>query len=138
MILVSELCRCRAAGQREGYSSAADSRFAYPSATPHYAPDRIFNARHVRLEAALDFKQKTLTGICTTTLEAIADPAAEVSFDAVDFQLRNVTLKGKKLRYDYDKRRLTVHLPAPVKRGARVDIAIHYKVLKPKLGLHFI
>jgi aminopeptidase N len=133
MTLLSELCQCRAFS-----SAAADGRFAYSGATPHYAPDRPFNARHVRLELALDFNQKSLTGLCTTTLEAIADLASDIVFDAVDFQIQKISAKGKTLRYDYDKRRLTIHLPAPLKRGARVEIAIRYKTVKPKLGLHFV
>ena len=28
-----------------------DARFSYPGSTPHYAPDRTFNTRHVRLSA---------------------------------------------------------------------------------------
>ena len=131
MIFESELHQCRA-------HLAADGRFAYAGATPHYAPDRTFNARHVRLELALDFTQKSLSGTCITTLEAIADPAADVVFDAVDFQIQRISAKGKTLRYDYDKRRLTVHFPTPLKRGSKVDVAIQYKVVKPKLGLHFV
>jgi len=115
-----------------------DGRFAYSGSTPHYAPDRTFNARHVRLELALDFPTKTLSGTCTTTLEAIADPADRATFDAVDFKISRVTVKGKPARFDYDRRRLTVHLAAPVKRGDKVDVAITYKAVKPKLGLHFV
>src|SRR5687768_7650714 len=94
-----------------------DGRFAYSGSTPHYAPDRTFNARHVRLELALDFPAKTLSGTCTTTLEAIADPSESVVFDAVHFKVSRVTAKGKAVRFDYDQRRLTVHLPNAMKRG---------------------
>jgi aminopeptidase N len=119
-------------------SCSLDGRFAYSSATPHYAPDRTFNARHVRLELALDFNKKSLQGICTTTLEAIADLASDIIFDAVDFQIQKISAKGKSLRFEYDKRRLTVHWPKPVPRGTKIEIAIQYKVVQPKLGLHFV
>jgi len=142
MNVTSELCHCRAFSRSADLSAEAlvkaDGRFAYSSATPHYAPDRTFNARHVRLDLSLDFNQKSLTGICTTTLEAIAEPATEITFDAVDFQIQKVTLKGKAIKYSYDKRRLVIALSAPMKRGTKVDVAIHYKTVKPKLGLHFV
>lgn len=118
--------------------SFADGRFAYAGSVPHYAPDRTFDTQHIRLELALDFPRKTLSGRCTTTLVAVADEATSMVFDAVHFRVGKVTSGATSLRYDYDQRKLTVYLPKPVRRGQKTDITIQYKTVQPKLGLHFV
>src|ERR1051326_1732574 len=119
-------------------SMLADGRFAYPGSTPHYAPDRPFDTQHVRLELSLDFPRKTLRGRCLTTLKAIANGAAEMIFDAVDFKDLKVNSRGRPVKFTYTGRQIKIHWPAPIKRGSTVEIAISYRVSTPKLGLHFI
>ena len=80
-----------------------------------------------------------MSGLCTASLIAIADPAQTVVFDAVDFQRQfSVTSGSKKIKHDYDNRPHTIHWPQPVRRGERIEVKIQYRVTKPKLGLHFI
>lgn len=126
--------RCRA------YTGAwaADGRFAYPGATPHYAPDRLFDTRHIRLELALDFSKQSLRGRCTSSLVAIADGATDILFDAVNFIEVRVSAKGKRLPFTYSGRELKIKWPTPVRRGASLEVTIDYRVVRPKLGLHFI
>src|SRR5665213_671837 len=98
-------------------AAMTDGRFSYPGSTPHYAPDRTFDTRHIRLEVSLDFVRKTLKGECITTLQAVADRATEMVFDAVDFKDLRVTSRGKALKFDYTGRQIKIHWPAPFKRG---------------------
>ncbi len=130
---VTEFFHCRAqAGQ------SFDGRFALAGSTPHYAPDRTFDTRHIRLELALDFARQSLTGTATVTLQAIQEGAQAMVFDAVDFQNLRVRSGPTSLRFDYDRRKLTLHWPKPIRRGTSVEVTIGYRVTKPKLGLHFI
>ena len=99
-----------------------DGRFSYPGSTPHYAPDRTFDTRHSRLELILDFARKTLKGQCIVTLQAVADGATEMVFDAVDFKDLKVSSRGKALKFDYIGRKLKIHWPSPVKRGTLVEV----------------
>jgi aminopeptidase N len=131
---MTEEMHCRA--YSAGY--VADGRFSYPGSTPHYAPDRLFDTRHIRLELALDFARKALQGKATLTLQAIADGAQTIVFDAVHFQDVKVRAKGKNLKFDYNDRQLKVHWPSPVRRNTVLSLDIHYRVVQPKLGLHFI
>ena len=113
--------------------------FPYPGSTPHYAPDRTFDTRHSLLELVLDFPRKTLKGQCVTTLQAVADRATEMVFDAVDFKDLKVSSRSKALKFDYTGRQIKIHWPAPVKRGTQVvEVVIGYRVTQPKLGLQFI
>lgn len=135
MDLFEEQRRCRAFSE----SFAADGRFAYSGSTPHYAPDRTFDTRHIRIEATLDFARKSLHGRCTTSLAALQEGADRMVFDAVDFQISRIYSGHAALRYDYDHRRkLTIHWPRPLRRGAAAEVTIEYRVTRPKLGLHFI
>ncbi len=131
---MTEQFECKAFSGR----SWADGRFSYAGSTPHYAPDRTFDTRHIRLEVSLDFVRKSLKGECVTTLQAIADRATEMAFDAVNFKDLKVTSRGQALKFDYNGRQIKIHWPAPIKRGAMVDVSLRYRVTQPKLGLHFI
>ncbi len=119
-------------------AQATDVRFSYPGSAPHYAPDRTFDTKHIRLDLTIDFGKKTLKGFCTTSLQAIGSGAKEMVFDAVDFKDLKVTSRGRALKFDYTGRQLKIYWSAPIKRGSSVDVIIAYRVTAPKLGLHFI
>ncbi len=119
-------------------TSLADGRFTYPGSKPHYAPDRPFDTRHIRLEAAVDFAKKSLRGKCTISLMAIADGSRDLVFDAVNFKNIQVRTAGRALKFEYTGRQIKIQMPAPVRRGASFDVVISYRVVQPKLGLHFI
>jgi len=134
MNLIEELCRCRAMAG----AATTDNRFAYPGSTPHYAPDRTFDTQHILLELAIDFPRKTLKGKVTTTLRAIADGCSSMVFDAIGYRDVRVTSGARKLKFENTSRQIKVYWPKPVPRGTRVDVTIQYRVVDPKLGLHFI
>src|SRR5207302_5086760 len=115
---------------------SADGRFSFPGSTPHYAPDRTFDTRHVRLELFLDFARQSLKGRCLTTLQAIADGATEMVFDAVDFKDLKVTAKGRPLKFEYTGRQIKIRWAATIKRGQIVEVELRYRVTAPQLGLH--
>jgi len=116
----------------------ADGRFSFPGSTPHYAPDRTFDTKHIRLIVSLDFTRETLKGQCIVSLTAIAERASEMVFDAVDFKDLKVFSRGKALKFDYTGRQIKIHWPQPLSRGSSVEVTIRYRVTKPKLGLHFV
>lgn len=129
MLLFEELMQCR---------GALDSRFTLTGSKPHYAPDRLFDTRHIKLELSLDIPRKILRGVCTTALSALAEGADKMIFDAVNFKIDFVRSQGRPLKHSYDGQKLTVRLPKPLRAGAQLEIAVGYQVSKPKLGLYFI
>jgi aminopeptidase N len=130
--VLNEFLECRA------FSAAADGRFALSGSKPHYAPDRTFDAQHIRLELKLDMARKSLSGLCRTTLEALSEKADRVVFDAVHFKDLRVKSSGRPLKFDYNDRQIIVHFSRPFRRGQRVDVEVSYRVVQPKLGLHFV
>jgi aminopeptidase N len=133
---LSEYCHRRM--ETETGSSRADPRFLLPSSRPHYAPDREFDATHIKIVVDLDIPNSSFDGTCTTTMKAYHDGSRKVVFDAVDMKVKGVTAAGKKCATKYDKKQLTVNLPRSYKAGEEVDIAVKYRVEKPKLGMYFI
>ncbi|MBK7687820.1 MAG: HEAT repeat domain-containing protein [Elusimicrobia bacterium] len=119
-------------------ATAFDGRFTLKGAENHYAPDRAFDTEHIRLDLRLDFRAKSLTGTCETTLRAIADGADQMAFDAVGFRLGKIRVDGRPAKFDYDKKKLTVRFPRAARAGQRAVVSIEYKVVRPPLGLHFI
>jgi aminopeptidase N len=119
-------------------SGMMDGRFTLEGAKPQYAPDRAFDTEHITLDVDLDFPRKTLTGVCTLTLRALAESAATLVLDAVNFQLDSVRVHGRRVARNYDKKKLTLTFNPPVKRGERVEVEVAYRVVRPRLGMYFI
>jgi aminopeptidase N len=131
-MIFKELFECkRTAG-------ALDARFTLAGSQPQYAPDRTFDTEHIKLDLALDIPRKTLSGLCSTALRAIADGADHMVFDAVNFRVNFVRASGRALKHEYDGRRLKIFLPRPLKSGQSLKVDIGYQVTRPKLGMHFI
>lgn len=129
---------CHRLMEVESGAGRSDPRFLLPSSRPHYAPDREFDATHIKIVVDLDIPNSSFDGTCTTTLRAFSDGAKKVVFDAVDMKIKAVTAGGKKCATKYDKKQLTINLPRAYKAGESVDIAVKYRVEKPKLGIYFI
>jgi aminopeptidase N len=92
----------------------------------------------MRLVVVLDFARKSLKGQCFIRLSALSEHASEMVFDAVEFKNLKVVSQEKALKFDYTGRQIKIHWPKPVSRGTTVELAIHYQVTEPKLGLHFV
>jgi hypothetical protein len=87
---------------------AADGRFTIKGSEARYAPDRTFDTQHIALDLKLDLDKKTLSGTCTTTLEAMAEKADRMVFDAVGFKGVSVTREGRATEFKYDGKKITV------------------------------
>ncbi|MSQ28030.1 MAG: hypothetical protein EXR51_07835 [Dehalococcoidia bacterium] len=121
---------CRGA---DGYTA-----HALPGDEPRFAPDRTALVRHIRLEIDLDIPNKSISGMCTTTLEAVAPGLESIIFDAVELRVGGVTLEGAgALDYESEGDQLRVKLPAPANPGERFTIRIAYRAT-PRRGLYFI
>lgn len=113
--------------------------FPLPGDRPHYAPDRVADIRHIRLEIpTLDFEHGSLRGVCTTTFAPLNDGLEAITFDAVEMEIAAVQdAAGAPLAYDYDGARLHVRLPRPLREGEEAVVTIAYRAT-PRRGLYFI
>jgi aminopeptidase N len=113
--------------------------FALPGDQPHYAPDRPADVRHVHLDVALDFDRKAVAGSVTTTFSALFDQVHEVTFDAAELEIEQVTLAGAKppLEHWTEGEHLHVRLDRPYAYGEEFRIFVRYYA-RPRSGLHFV
>ena len=109
-----------------------------PGDKPHYAPDKAAIVQHIKLEIALDVPNKSVSGVCTTTLVPINDGLASVEFDAVEMSVESVALGGgTSLPFELDDNRLRVRLPEPCPAGQPLTLAVRYSAT-PRRGLYFV
>lgn len=111
--------------------------FSLETATLHYAEDRPVEAVHLALELDLDFDKRALGGVATHTLTALRG-VKQVTFDAVDLDVRKVELDGRAVQFDAASgRQLHVFLGKTMKPDARFTVRITYRAA-PQRGLYFI
>lgn len=128
------ICRC----QSSSYLPKS-SAFSLPEAKPQYAPDRLVDVEHIKLELTVDLPAKTLKGSCTTDFRAVAPAVGKVTFDAVDLVVEQVfDAAGAELRFDQEPSKLTVYLRKAPQVGEHSKVIIKYHVTEPRAGLYFI
>ena len=117
--------------------AARGKPFAMPGVDkPHYPPDRLCDVRHIKLEVALDFKRKRITGVASHTLAAVNDGLAALDLDSIDLDIKAVRLGGKPLAFDVRQDKLHVELGRPCKAGEEFVLAVQYEG-SPRRGLYF-
>src|SRR3972149_4497554 len=117
----------------------AQRPFALPGDKPHYARDRVVDVRHIKLEISIDPQAKRMEGACHTTFAPINDGLRHVEFDAVEMEVRDVRLEGRRTRlsYTYDGARLRIDLGSVRKAGEELTTVVRYSA-SPRRGLYFV
>ncbi len=111
----------------------ARKSFHLPESRRHYPPQVDFRTRHVRIELSLDLEKKRTSGSCTLTIDPVSEGLARAKFDAVEMDVRAVTVDGAPAEYDYDGAVLNVQLkPSGGNRVVRVEYSA-----SPREGLYF-
>jgi aminopeptidase N len=111
--------------------------FALPGARPRYAPDRVVDVEHVRIELDIRFDERRIAGSCALTLTPILDGVRRVELDAVELEIAAVTREGTALAHAYDGRRLAIDFGGPLAAGERTTVVVSYAA-RPRRGLYFI
>ncbi|MBI3542600.1 MAG: DUF3458 domain-containing protein, partial [Deltaproteobacteria bacterium] len=133
MFELSLKCRCAST------SLPRASQFYLPEAKPQYAPDRLVDIEHIKLELVVDLAAKSLKGTCTTDFRAVAPAVGKISFDAIDLVVEQVfDASGGELRFDQQPSKLTVYLRKAPQPGEHSKVIIKYRVTEPRAGLYFI
>ena len=75
--------------------------FALPGDTAVYAPDRPADVRHVDIDVTLDFATDSVSGVVTTHYTTLFDTVREVTLDAAELAIEQITMAGKKSPLTY-------------------------------------
>jgi aminopeptidase N len=113
--------------------------FALPGDEPVYAPDRPADVRHVEIDVTLDFATDSVAGVVTTHYTALFDSLREVTLDAAELAIEQVTMAGKKshLTHWSEDDKLHIHLDRDYKYGDQFAVTVRYSA-HPRNGLVFV
>ncbi|MDG6946219.1 MAG: M1 family metallopeptidase [Nitrososphaerota archaeon] len=114
-------------------SPEAHRSFKLPESRPHYPPPLEFHTAHTKIELAVDFERKRISGSCTLQIEPIKEGLRSARLDACGLEVAEVTVDGKEVAYEYDGTTLVVPLPADKEK---VEIKVEYAA-SPKIGVYF-
>ncbi len=106
--------------------------FALPGTSRVYERDRPFAIEHIALDLVLDVPGKAVEGRATLRVRRVDQTAKTLKLDAIGFEIRSLTVAGKKAKYTYDDVVLAIETA-----GDAFEVAIEYRV-KPKRGLYFL
>jgi aminopeptidase N len=128
-------CGCASIGSAEHLASSAAGRpFTLPTSSRHFERDRPFAIDHLALDVALDVTTRSIRAKATLDVRRIDPSADELLLDAVGFELREVTLGGKTVPWQYDGRVLRV----TVEPGRdKAQVLVSYRAT-PRRGLYFL
>jgi len=118
--------------------SASGVQRALLGRKPHYAPDRPFDALHVKLDLDVDLRRKTLSGTCETTVRARRPGVKRLEFDALELKISRVDVDGRPARFRVSKDKVAVTLPAALPETGESRVTFRYRVADPVAGLHFV
>lgn len=126
-----------ALNQTEAPKAAGARLFAMPGDKPRYAPDRQYALKHIFIDVALDFPQKSVSGRVFSTLSPLNDGLTQLTFDAADLDVQSVWLGDTSLEYRHEGEKLYITLAEPAVAGQDLTLEIAYNVT-PRRGLYFI
>jgi aminopeptidase N len=111
--------------------------FSLPGTKAKYAPDRVVDVEHVKLELDVDPAIRRIAGTATLTASVIAPATRHVTLDAVELEIERVTCDGKPVAHRHDGKLLRVDLGSPRAAGDKLALAIRYAG-SPRRGIYFI
>jgi len=101
-----------------------------------YAPDRLVDVKHIKIDVTPDFKQRTVAGVTTLTFSAISKPVEEVTLDAEMLDVTDVQSSVPLADYVATDHHLTLLFRQPIQVGQQVEVTITYTA-EPQKGLYF-
>jgi len=137
MTIEREFLHC---GRRlwEGGASGPGVQGALLGKPPTYAPDRAFDALHVKLDLDVDLRRKALSGVCETRVRARRSGVRRLDFDAVGLKVSAARADGKPVRFRHKDGRLSVTLAKDLPESGEARLEFRYRVEDPEAGLHFV
>lgn len=104
---------------------------------PRWPRDRTVDVRHIRLEVALDFAERTVSGTVTHRIAPIVEGLDRVEFDQQELTVRAVRVGGEAVAAEAADGKLGVPLPSAPAVGVEIEVAIDYWA-RPRRGLYFV
>lgn len=101
-----------------------------------YAPPRVVDITHLKIDVTPDFAARTVCGVTTITFTPIAKPLTELRLDAVDLNVVSVESSAPMAGYTATDEAITVTFSAPLLPGETGTVTVTYDA-EPQQGLYF-
>jgi aminopeptidase N len=101
-----------------------------------YAPDRVADIRHIRLELQVDPRARTLKGTATHRLAPLARPLKRLPLNLKELTVDAVTMDGRALDFQHQGGVLDIRFKPALPVGREVEVSIRYHG-SPRTGLNF-
>lgn len=101
-----------------------------------FAPDRLVDILHLKIDLTPDFKARSIKAAATLTLKPIEKPLSELSLDAVSLAVDKVTGTPALSSWESTDTHLIVSFEKPVAPGKEVSLVVEYSA-HPTQGLYF-
>ncbi|WP_087149449.1 M1 family aminopeptidase [Algoriphagus resistens] len=89
-----------------------------------------FDILHTDLDLSFDYQRQAVFGEAELTIKPFFYPTGELVLDAQDFELDEIFFiqegKRESITYDYDKRKIYIHLPRALTKSDTFQIALDY------------
>ncbi len=102
-----------------------------------YAPSREIDITHQTLDVTPDFDQRSVVGTIQIEFKPIAKPFAELTLDAVELMITNVTASAAILGWQNTGEQLIVTFKDAIPADAAAWVRIGYSAGRPQKGLYF-
>src|SRR5262249_23714559 len=117
-------------------ANARPNTFAFGGRRPTFAPHRVCDVRHIRIEVGLAFDDQRVDGVCTQSVTVLNDGTTTLVLDAVEMVVHQVQSNGEPVDFQHDGKKLSVEL-GERKRNEELDLTIRYTA-RPRRGLYFL
>lgn len=111
--------------------------FALPGTRPRYAPDRVCDIQHYKIEIKLNLDRKTIAGRCSITINAFGQPRTWIRLDAIELDIERVSCANQDLDYSHDGLSLRIEFGRALALDESTIIDIEYSAT-PRRGIYFI
>ncbi|RUA12093.1 MAG: M1 family peptidase, partial [Flavobacteriia bacterium] len=88
--------------------------------------EKINDLVHTKLKVKFDFAKRQMMGEEWVTLTPHFYPTSTLTLDAKAMLIHNITMDGKKLKYEYDEKLLKINLGTIYHKGEEYTIYINY------------
>lgn len=124
---------CRYCGRDHAAEAAAAAR---GETARKYAPDRVVDVQHIKIDVTPDFDERTIAATTTLTFSPISKPVEQLTLDAERLEVSDVESSLPLADYVVTDHHLTLLFAEPVPVDQQVQVSITYTA-EPKKGLYF-
>lgn len=126
-------CTCR-------YCETAAARAAFGvdlgNDGPHYAPVRMVDVQHIKLDITPDFKKRTIGGTTTIRFVPLRQPIDVLKLDAVELNITDVKGSTPVAEFENSGKEVTIAFKEPIPVGQESWVTVEHNC-EPTGGFYF-